>query len=320
MKKWILFFLLIPSAALADRTTRPCNEAATIQFELRDAEESTPGLILEDSASCATGDVKYILDGAASANTSNCFTSEGNGVYSLALVAAETNGARTSIVIDDATATEVWVAKVINIDTYGTSCGTHDTDVNVASVDTDAIDADAIAANAITSSELAADSITASQIATDAITSAEIASGAITSDEIATNAIGAAEIDAAAIGASELATDAIDADAIAASAIGASEIATDAIGAAEIAASAIGASEVGTDAIDSDAVATTAWSELLDTDVEDWASGLGSYIDAIKKYVANKLTISGSNYEVFKDDGSTSFETGTTSATGRNPS
>lgn len=302
MKRLLLAALILfPSSALADRTTRPCNSAATVQFELRDAEETDKGLILETSATCATGDVKYILDGGAATNTTNCFASEGNGVYSLALVAAETNGARTSIVIDDATATDVWVPKVINIDTYGTSCGTHSTDVNVASID--------------------ANAVTASAIATDAITAAKIAADAITSSEIATNAIGAAEIDAAAIGSSELADNAITAAKIAADAVGASEIATDAIGSAEIAASAIGASEIGTDAIDNDALAANAVDEIWAETAEDASAttALG-YLDAIKKYVANKLTISGSSYEVFKDDGTTSFETGTTSATGRNPS
>lgn len=58
---------------------------------------------------------------------------------------------------------------------------------------------------------------------------------------------------------------------------------------------------------------------ILDTDVEDWSSGLGSYIDTIKKYVSNRMTISGTNYTIYKDNGSTVFETGTTSNTERTP-
>lgn len=60
--------------------------------------------------------------------------------------------------------------------------------------------------------------------------------------------------------------------------------------------------------------------EILNTDVEDWATGLGMYIDYIKKYVSNKLTISGSNYTIYKDDGITTFDSGTTGASGRDPS
>ena len=61
--------------------------------------------------------------------------------------------------------------------------------------------------------------------------------------------------------------------------------------------------------------------EILNTDVEDWtASSLGGYIDAIKKYVANRLVVSSGNYTLYKDDEATVFETGTTSASGRDPS
>lgn len=50
------------------------------------------------------------------------------------------------------------------------------------------------------------------------------------------------------------------------------------------------------------------------------ANTAGDYINKIKKYVANKITISGSTYSVKEDDGSTEFESGTTSTTERTPS
>ena len=59
--------------------------------------------------------------------------------------------------------------------------------------------------------------------------------------------------------------------------------------------------------------------EILNTDLEDYAVGMGAYIDTIKKYVSNKLSISGGNYTLYKDDETTTFDTGTTGPTGRNP-
>ena len=120
MKKLLalaLLFLATPAVADSNITAK-YGTAATIYFELRDAEESTPGLILEASATCATGDVKLIKDGLASANSTSCFTSETLGIYSLALTATEMQAKVISIVVDDATATEVWLNKVINIYTY----------------------------------------------------------------------------------------------------------------------------------------------------------------------------------------------------------
>lgn len=171
MKRLILLALLLPSIAFAD-TNITClrNTACTIQFELRDAEGATPGLDLEASATCATGDVTKIEDGATSANTTNCFTSEGGGVYSLVLAAGDVDGKITTVTIDDQTATEVWIDKVINVYTYGDSSAFHTVpDVNVESFDTGAIDAGAIAADAIGASEIAADAIGSSEIASGAI-------------------------------------------------------------------------------------------------------------------------------------------------------
>lgn len=127
MKKLlILLIVCISSNVIADTNIASLrNSSATIQFELRDAEEDIPGLDLELSASCATGDIKLIKDGAAGANTTNCFVNEGFGQYSLILTAGELDGKVTSISIIDQTAPKVWIDKVINIYTYGDDTSFH---------------------------------------------------------------------------------------------------------------------------------------------------------------------------------------------------
>lgn len=49
------------------------------------------------------------------------------------------------------------------------------------------------------------------------------------------------------------------------------------------------------------------------------AGTIGSYLQYIKAYVANKLSKSGSTYTVYKDDGVTPLQTGTTTTTERTP-
>lgn len=81
-----------------------------------------------------------------------------------------------------------------------------------------------------------------------------------------------------------------------------------------------------TDAVNSTSLATTAVTEIKDGTLGAAAEGtyaattFGGYIEKIKKYVANKMTISGSAYTIKKDDETTTYETGTTDATGRDPS
>lgn len=81
-----------------------------------------------------------------------------------------------------------------------------------------------------------------------------------------------------------------------------------------------------TDAVNSTSLATTAVTEIKDGTLGAAAEGtyagttFGGYIEKIKKYVANKMTISGSAYTIKDDDQTTTYETGTTDATGRDPS
>lgn len=166
MKRILALIFLLPSLAVADTNiTVPRNAIAIIQFELRDAEGATPGLDLEASAACASGDVTVLEDQAASATSTNCFVDEGNGEYSLTLAAAEVDGKVTTVKIVDQTGTKVWVDKVINVYTYGDSAAFH-----------------------------AVPNVNVSTITDGAITSADFASGAITADAIATNAIGDNEL------------------------------------------------------------------------------------------------------------------------------
>lgn len=60
---------------------------------------------------------------------------------------------------------------------------------------------------------------------------------------------------------------------------------------------------------------------LLNEDVTSFTVGksVGEWLNIIKKYVRNRLKISGSQYTVYEDDNVAVFETGTTSTTERLP-
>ena len=102
--------------------------------------------------------------------------------------------------------------------------------------------------------------------------------------------------------------------------ITAAKFANDAITSAVIATDAIGASEIGASAITSSEFAQSAADKVWNTAPQDGTAttALG-YLDAIKKYVANKMTVVGTDYEIFKDDQTTSYATGTTNSAGRDP-
>jgi hypothetical protein len=147
MKKLLFLLALIVSPAHADTNiTVPYNTANTIQFELRDREGATPGLDLEAAATCATGDVTFLLDGDTTPNnTTNCFSHLSGGIYELDLVAGEVNGKVSTLKIVDQTGTKVWVDKVINLYTHGNASSFHGVSgVNVTQIEgadpTDTID------------------------------------------------------------------------------------------------------------------------------------------------------------------------------------
>ena len=67
-----------------------------------------------------------------------------------------------------------------------------------------------------------------------------------------------------------------------------------------------------------DEIADAVWSGTAE---DTWGENtMGGYLEKAKKYVANKITKSSGTYTVYKDDESTTYETGTTSASTRDPS
>ena len=80
------------------------------------------------------------------------------------------------------------------------------------------------------------------------------------------------------------------------------------------------ASAIASNAITSSEFAQSAGDKVWNTAPQDGSASTAlGYLDAIKKYVANKMTIVGSDYEIFKDDQTTSYATGTTNSAGRDP-
>lgn len=250
MKHFLFLILIAPSLALADTNiTAKRNTAATIQFELRDAEGATPGLVLEAAAVCVAGDAKVVIDGAVAANATNCFVDETLGSYSIALTAAQLAGKITTVVLVDQTATKVWVDKVLNVYTYGDASAFHIPPVvdvtkwngtAVATPDTagypvvtikdgtgvgeiDTLSGSVVTTNTVTTltnlPAITANWLTATGIATGAITSTKFAASAINAAAIATGAITSLKFAAGAITATVLATDAIGAAQIASGAI-----------------------------------------------------------------------------------------------------
>jgi len=93
------------------------NTAVTIYFPLHDLGDADDEL--EDTpVTFVAGDVQYSVDGGAFANTSNLPAHEGNGIYSLALVAGEVNGTRNVITIKDQTSPHLWKDQVLLIHDY----------------------------------------------------------------------------------------------------------------------------------------------------------------------------------------------------------
>lgn len=62
-------------------------------------------------------------------------------------------------------------------------------------------------------------------------------------------------------------------------------------------------------------------SQVWDVPAEDIysSSTMGGYLERIKKYVANKMTKSGTTYTIYKDNESTTYQTGTTTDLTRDP-
>ncbi len=151
---------------------RKYGAATTILFPLIDAGavdfESTP-------VTFAAGDTQVSKDEGVFANTSNNPAHEGNGIYSLALTAAEMQAARIVVTIIDS-ATKAWEDQAVIVETYGNASAQHAFDLDDAQQTVD------VASGGITSGSFAAGAIDAAAIAADAIGASELASDAV--DEI----------------------------------------------------------------------------------------------------------------------------------------
>lgn len=108
---------------------RKYGTAATIYFPLIDAGttdfESTP-------VSPAGAEVQVIIDGATPANANNTVTHEGNGIYSLALDAAELQGEVIVVTLIDASGTKLWDDQAIIITTSGDASALEEFDFDAA--------------------------------------------------------------------------------------------------------------------------------------------------------------------------------------------
>ena len=94
--------------------TRTFNKATTLYFPLIDAGaadfESTP-------VTHASGDTQVSIDGGAFNNTGSGFSHEGNGIYSLPITAAETQGSVIVVTIIDQTSPKAWEDQCVIINT-----------------------------------------------------------------------------------------------------------------------------------------------------------------------------------------------------------
>jgi tetrahydromethanopterin S-methyltransferase subunit F len=115
---------------MASQYLRKYGVATVIDFQLYKLDGSG----LKSDAASATGDIKIMKDEGAEANTTaDAFVDEGQG-YSLALTATEMTAARVVIYIVDLSAPQVWLDKVLIIETYGHASAQHAFDLASATV------------------------------------------------------------------------------------------------------------------------------------------------------------------------------------------
>ena len=133
-------------------------------------------------------DTKFSKDGGAFANTDAVPVHEGQGIWSLALTAAEIDGKITSISVVDA-ATKAVEDQAILVQTFGDSSASIETlpadvkkwlTVAPNALVSGRVDSrpGAIAAGVITAASIAANALTAAKIATDAIGASQLAADA----------------------------------------------------------------------------------------------------------------------------------------------
>jgi hypothetical protein len=115
---------------MASHYLRKYGVAATIPFELYKLD----GTGLKADAASATTDIQIMKDEGAEGNTTaDAFVDEGQG-YSLALTNTEMTAARIVIYIVDKSSPQVWLDKVLIIETYGNASAQHIFDLGTATV------------------------------------------------------------------------------------------------------------------------------------------------------------------------------------------
>lgn len=105
---------------------REINQATVVYFPLIDRGtldfENTPPTFV-------AADCQFSIDKGAFANTGSTPVHEGNGIYSLDLLAAEVNGQNISITVIDS-ATKLWEDQAIIVSTYGSASAEHAVNLN----------------------------------------------------------------------------------------------------------------------------------------------------------------------------------------------
>lgn len=214
------------------------------------------------SITFTAGDFRIIRDEATAVNCTSTGVFISQGIYSLAISAAEISVSRALVIIQDGgestAATKLFEDQAIIIETYGSTLGQHSVDIDssdgrmvsqVAGLNAGVITSASIAAAAflstafgvgfLTSTGIAADAFLSTAFGSSAITARILAADAITSTHIAASAITSTHFGTSAINDRVLATDAITSTKIAANAIGSTQLQTGTLTAAKLASATI---------------------------------------------------------------------------------
>jgi hypothetical protein len=115
---------------LASHYLRKYATATTVNFELYKLD----GTGLKVDAASASGDITLYRDeGSVETLDADAFVDEGT-IYSLAISQAEMTAARIIIAIVDQSSPQVWLDKVLIIETYGNASAQHIFDLGTATV------------------------------------------------------------------------------------------------------------------------------------------------------------------------------------------
>lgn len=133
MKFWLTLSILIGFILPLKATElRKYGVSTTVYFSLIDP----AGVDFETAATCAqvggagNDDVQISKDGGAMTDSTNCFVSEGNGIYSLVLTATEMQAKEVVVTIIDQSGTKIWLDWAVRISTYGNDSAQHALDLD----------------------------------------------------------------------------------------------------------------------------------------------------------------------------------------------